>query len=73
MNLLKELLYRIRGEYTTQRLISMGLQVGRNFKRLHGTILDPGHCWLLEIGDDVTLAPRVHILCHDASTKQFLN
>lgn len=73
MNLIKELLYRLRGEYTTEKLISMGMKVGKDFKRLHGVILDPGHCWLIEIGDNVTIAPRVHILCHDASTKQFLN
>ncbi len=73
MSFIKELLYRIRGEYTTEKLISMGMRVGKNFKRLHGVILDPGHCWLIEIGDNVTMAPRVHILCHDASTKQFLN
>ena len=51
----------------------MGMTVGKNFGRLNGVILDPSHCWLIEIGDNVTLAPRVHILCHDASTKQFLN
>ena len=72
MNYLKEFLYRLRGEYTTEKLISMGMTVGKNFKRLNGVILDPGHCWLIEIGDNVTMAPRVHILCHDASTKQFL-
>ena len=49
------------------------MKVGKNFQRLNGVILDPDHCWLIEIGDNVTLAPRVHILCHDASTKQFLN
>ena len=73
MNLIKELVYRFRGEYTTEKLISMGMVVGKNFNRLNGVILDPGHCWLIEIGDNVTMAPRVHILCHDASTKQFLN
>ena len=72
MNFIKELLYRIRGEYTTEKLISMGMTVGKDFKRLNGVILDPGHCWLIEIGDNVTIAPRVHILCHDASTKDFL-
>ena len=72
MNPVKELLYRIRGEYATEKLISMGMKVGKNFGRLHGVILDPSHCWLIEIGDNVTMAPRVHILCHDASTKQFL-
>lgn len=72
MNVIKELIYRLRGDYTTERLISMGMKVGVNFSRLHGTILDPSHCWLIEIGDNVTLAPRVHVLCHDASTKHFL-
>ena len=73
MSLIKELLYRIRGEYTTEKLISMGMKVGKNFVRLNGVILDPSHCWLIEIGDNVTMAPRVHVLCHDASTKKFLN
>ena len=73
MSWLKELLYRLRGEYTTEKLISMGMKVGKNFGRLNGVILDPSHCWLIEIGDNVTMAPRVHILCHDASTKNFLN
>lgn len=69
----KRILYRIRGEYTTEQLISMGMKAGENFNRLNGVILDPSHCWLIEIGDNVTMAPRVHILCHDASTKHFLN
>lgn len=72
MNYIREFIYRLRGEFTTEKLIKMGMTVGKNFKRLNGVILDPGHCWLIEIGDNVTLAPRVHILCHDASTKQFL-
>ena len=66
--LIKELLYRIRGEYTTERLIKRGMKVGKNFKRLQGVILDPAHCFLISIGDNVTIAPRVHILAHDAST-----
>lgn len=73
MSIIRELLYRLRGEYTTEKLVSMGMTVGKNFSRLGGVILDPSHCWLIKIGDDVTLAPRVHILCHDASTKMFLN
>lgn len=73
MSIIKEFIYRLRGEYTTEKLISMGMKVGKNFGRLNDVILDPSHCWLIEIGDNVTLAPRVHILCHDASTKTFLN
>ena len=73
MNLIKEFVYRLRGEYTTEKLKKMGLKVGRNLKRLNGVIIDPAHCWLITIGDNVTLAPRVHILAHDASTKEYLN
>lgn len=73
MNWIKEFVYRFRGEYTTEKLVSMGMKVGKNFGRLNGVILDPSHCWLIEIGDNVTMAPRVHVLCHDASTKQFLD
>ncbi|MBO5136222.1 MAG: acyltransferase [Clostridia bacterium] len=65
---LREMLYRIRGEYTTEKLVKLGLKVGKNFLRLHGVILDPSHCWLITIGDNVTMAPNVHILAHDAST-----
>lgn len=72
MNGIKEIVYRLRGEYTTERLVKMGMKVGKNFCRLNGVILDPSHCWLIEIGNNVTMAPRVHILCHDASTKTFL-
>ncbi len=40
---------------------------------LDEVIIDFSHTWHIEIGDNVTLAPRVHILAHDASTKKFLN
>lgn len=72
MNPIKELVYRLRGEFTTEKLISMGMIVGVNFQRMAGSILDPSHCWLIRIGDNVTIAPRAHILCHDASTKRHL-
>lgn len=62
--LLREFVYRLRGEYTTEKLVSMGMKVGKNFKRLNGVILDPSHCWLIEIGDNVTMAPRVQVSVH---------
>ena len=40
MNWLKELIYRLRGEYTTEKLIKMGMKVGNNFGRLKGATLD---------------------------------
>lgn len=74
--LLKKLhnfLKRLRGEVTVEQLVKNGLIVGVNFKVRPGCIIDYSHCWHIEIGNDVTLAPRVHILAHDASTKTHLN
>lgn len=68
INRIKSILLRIRGEVATKTLVANGLILGKNFRRMHGVLIDPGHCWLITIGDDVVLAPRVHILAHDAST-----
>jgi len=50
-------------------LIERGLVVGKNFHVQEDVVIDTSHCWHITIGDDVTLAPHVHILAHDASTK----
>lgn len=73
MKFVNKLLSRIRGEQPLQKLIKRGLCVGENFTRMSGVIIDPSHCWHIEIGNNVILAPNVHILAHDASTKPFLN
>lgn len=70
--IISEIMARIRGEYTVNRLIKLGLQVGSSFHMERGCLIDHSHCWLIHIGDDVVLAPRVHILAHDTSTKLFL-
>ena len=54
-------------------LVKQGLIVGRNFVMLEDVCIDPSHLWLIAIGNDVTLAPRVQIFAHDASTKRHLN
>lgn len=71
--LLSTFLSRIRGEQSIDKLIKRGLTVGKNLKIMGGGIIDPSHCWHITIGNDVILAPRVHILAHDASTKLFLD
>lgn len=50
--------------------ISNGLKIGKECNIQFESIIDWSHCWLIEIGDRVTFAPRVHILAHDASTKR---
>lgn len=69
---LSDLKYRLRGEVSTKQLIEQGMKIGKNFERMNNVLIDDSHAWLIEIGDNVTLAPRVHILAHDASTKKFL-
>lgn len=73
MSIIKRFLGRLRGEQAIEKLIKRGLKIGKNFTRMSGVIIDPSHCWHIEIGDDVILAPNVHILAHDTSTKIFLN
>lgn len=52
--------------------IENGLTIGQDCHIMGECIFDPGHCWLISMGDRVTCAPRVHILAHDASTKRIL-
>ncbi|MBS3200932.1 acyltransferase [Turicibacter bilis] len=65
----KDIIRRIIGEIPTSTLIKRGLIVGKNFNRQQGCFIDPTHCWLIEIGDNVTMSIRVVLMAHDASTK----
>jgi maltose O-acetyltransferase len=64
--------YRVRGYVDPARLVRMGLRLGERVYIAPGTVIDPRHCWLVSIGDESVLGPRVHILAHDASTKPHL-
>lgn len=72
----KIFLKRMRGDYSgntdLEKLKKMGLSVGENFNMQSGCIIDPNHCFLITIGDNVTLGSRVHILAHDGSTSKHL-
>lgn len=70
--LIRKIRNRLIKETDINKLIKDGLIVGKNFNMQKGCIIDSSHCWLIEIGDNVTMAPRVHILAHDASTKLVL-
>lgn len=73
MKLIKHFLNKIRGVQSIEKLKKRGLKIGNNVTIMGEVIIDPSHCWHIEIGSNVILAPRVHILAHDASTKLFLN
>lgn len=48
------------------------MSIGENVFINFGCVIDESFCWLVSIGNNVTLAPNVHILAHDASTKKTL-
>jgi maltose O-acetyltransferase len=64
--------YRLRGFVDPDRLVRQGLRLGEGVYIAPGSLIDPRHCWLISIGDESVLGPRVHILAHDASTKPHL-
>lgn len=72
INNIKDIIRRITGEVPTKTLIKRGLKVGKNFNRQQGCFIDPTHCFLIEIGNNVTLSIRVVLMAHDASTKNVL-
>lgn len=66
----RKYIFGISDEPMIETLKKRGLVIGENYNIQDQCILDPSHCWLISIGNNVTLAPRVHILAHDASTKR---
>jgi len=57
------------GDLPTSYYVKKGMKVGRNLYRQNGTKFDPSHCYLIEIGDNVTFANNVQILAHDQSPR----
>ena len=68
--IVKNIVKRINGEVLTSTLVKRGMRVGNNFNRQQGSYIDPTHCFLIEIGNNVTFSIRVTVLGHDASTKK---
>ncbi|WP_055666441.1 acyltransferase [Desnuesiella massiliensis] len=71
-NIKEFVFWKLRGEIPLSAYLKRGLKVGKDFSMEPGCSLDYSHCWLIEIGDEVTLAPKVQVLVHDASTKRAL-
>lgn len=69
VDIIKDIIRTCIGEVPTKTLIRRGLKVGTNFNRQQGCFIDPTHCWLITIGDNVTFSIKVTVLAHDASTK----
>ena len=69
---LRSIINRLRGTMDLPSLIKDGLTIGEDVFINFGCTIDRSFCWLVTIGNRVTLAPHVHILCHDASAKREL-
>jgi maltose O-acetyltransferase len=67
--LARRALQRLRGEISVERLIAAGLEVGPRTFIARTAYLDPGHPWLITIGDESGLSPGVIVLAHDASMR----
>ena len=76
MNKIKQLFSGIYRYFYPIDLVTMykrmGVEIGENCKFQFGVTIDHSHYWHINIGNNVTLAPKVHILAHDASTKLHL-
>ncbi|MDQ0194251.1 acyltransferase [Paenibacillus wynnii] len=75
IRILKSIKIRIQNKINPKTELEIlkerGLKYGKNFNFFNSHI-DFGHCWLIEIGDDVTITNSA-ILAHDASTKLYFN
>jgi len=65
-------LQRLRGELNVDRLVAEGLEIGRGTFVARNAYLDPGHPWLITIGEDSGLSPAVFVMVHDASMKHHM-
>lgn len=67
-NLIRRL--RVKLGFSTpdlEKLQRLGLRIGRDTQIQPGVTIDQSHCWLIEIGDRVTIAPGAIVMAHDAS------
>lgn len=68
---LHRLYRRLLWQDPVEKYKARGLVVGKNFSMRKEVVIDDCHACHIEMGDSVSLAPRVHILAHDASPKKY--
>lgn len=68
MRFINNIISLINREIPLDKLKKRGLKVGNNFSKQQGCFIDPTHCFLIEIGNNVTFSIRVVLLAHDASS-----
>ena len=70
--LLRHIIARLMGRGAISERVRNGMRIGHDVHIGPLSFIYPDHCYLISIGDGSTLAPRVTILAHDASTKKLI-
>lgn len=68
LSLIRSAMKKRREAYYTQ----LGVKLGEGCNIEKDVFLDSSFPWLIELGNNVTIAPRTYILAHDGSTKKHL-
>jgi maltose O-acetyltransferase len=71
-SLRRRLVDKLHGHPNRDMLVKRGLKLGHNVFLGHGVYIDPGHCWLIEIGDDSEITLNTTILAHDGLLRRRL-
>jgi maltose O-acetyltransferase len=64
--------HRLRGEVDLADLVERGLTVGREVYVANWSLIDQIAPYLISIGDETVISPRVQILAHDAAGQKQL-
>jgi maltose O-acetyltransferase len=75
--MLRKLFLKIKRRLMSQpdfdALVKRGLRIGDNVSIGHDVQIDYSYAWLIEIGNNCTLATGVILLTHDSSTSSYLD
>lgn len=52
--------------------IKLGMKIGKNCSIQPGVVFDWSYCWLIELKDNVIIAPQAYLLAHDTSSKPLI-
>lgn len=70
--MIRKILAKLRNDCNINKLVKNGLKMGSGCSVARNAEIDYSHCWLVEIGNNVTITSRCIILAHDASMKRDL-
>ena len=70
--MLRKIIAKLRNECNLNQLVKNGMKLGTGCSIARNAEIDNSHCWLIEIGNNVTITSKCILLAHDATTKRDL-